>query len=220
MSKLWRSIHSQSGFTIIELMIATLVFSTVLLLCATGLISIGRMYQSGNTSRATQEVSRNVIDIIKNDFEFSGGSYTAFQFRSGVGDTNAFCIGNNLYAYELNRKIDPDYEIGSDKVGHALVLSTGSTDCGLAGSGTPFPRTLNDVVASGGRELLGTNMRLVVFTTKQSPAVGTANSLSIKVGVAKGDDDLLNPDGSCKTGAGREYCGVSVLETYATKRVQ
>ena len=96
------------GFTIIELMIATLVFSTVLLLCATGLISIGRMYQKGNTSRAVQETARSTVDIIKNDFELSGGTYKPFAFNSGAGSANAFCIGDNLYAYQLNRKRNPD----------------------------------------------------------------------------------------------------------------
>jgi prepilin-type N-terminal cleavage/methylation domain-containing protein len=45
-----RRTSNRSGFTIIELMIATAVFSVVLLLCATALVTIGNMYRRGITA--------------------------------------------------------------------------------------------------------------------------------------------------------------------------
>ncbi len=49
------------GFTIIELLIATTIFSVVLLLAASGLLYIGRLYYKGLTSSATQEAARNIM---------------------------------------------------------------------------------------------------------------------------------------------------------------
>lgn len=200
-----------SGFTIIELLIATLVFSTILLLCATGLITIGRMYQKGNTSRATQEVSRNVMNIIESDFELSGGSYKPFA----SGGVNAFCIGDNLYAYQLNNKFVP----GGINT-HAFVAITSNSACNLAGKGKPFPTTLDVLVAFGAHELLGPNMRVTNLTIHGDPSDTNAQAASIHLAIAYGDSDLIAADGSCKGGYGQEFCASSVLETYVTRRLQ
>ena len=208
--------HDSRGFTIIELMIATLVFSTILLLCATGLITIGRMYQKGNTGRATQEVARSVMDTIENDFELSGGGYKPFAFNADTNSVNAFCIGDNLYAYQLGRKRNPD------NTGNAFVVISTAQGCALAGQGSQFPTnvSLDLIVALGGHELLGSNMRVASLTLAGSPSDADAQSLYIRLAVASGDDDLLNADGTCKGGAGQEWCGSSILETYATRRIQ
>ena len=211
-----RSDQDNRGFTIIELMIATLVFSTVLLLCATGLITIGRMYQKGNTSRATQEVARSVMDTIKTDFELSGGTYNPFAINSDQNSVNAFCIGDNLYAYQLGRKRNPD------NTGNALVVIATAQGCALAGQGSQFPTnvSLDLLIALGAHELLGPNMRVASLTLTGSPSDADAQSLYIRLAIASGDDDLLNADGTCKGGPGQEWCGSSILETYATRRIQ
>jgi len=198
---------TQRGFTIVELMIATLVFSTVLLLCTTGLIAVARMYQKGNTSRATQEVARSAIDQIKNDFELSGGNYIAIDVdQTG---TDHFCIGDNLYTYELKtRKIAPN------GTGHAFVVSQPVGGCNAS---TPA-FDLNDTAAPG-RELLGPNMRLAQFVITPSTPSNPA-SISIFINVVSGDEDLLTAErNGCLGGPGQEYCAGSVLETYATKRL-
>ncbi len=189
--------NRQGGFTIIELMIATLVFSTILLLCTIGLISIGRMYQKGNTSRVTQEITRNAMDQIKNDFELSGGQYVRLTAASGV---EGFCIGDNLYSYQL-------HVVDAFRVTQAAGCTSGSVSPTL----------------SGGRTLLGPNMRLAELTLAPD-AVVPPTAMRIKINVVAGDSDLLvnagTPQAGCKGGAGQEYCAGSVLETYATRRLQ
>lgn len=194
-----------TGFTIIELMIATAVFSTVLLLCATGLITIGRLYQKGNSSRAAQEVARSVMDQIKNDFELSGGAYKPIP--------GGFCIGDNLYSYAINKKTD----LSAGK--HALVISQPAGGC--AANGDVAAENLDSTSA---KELLGQNMRLSVLTITPNKLTDPTDTtgpkaIAIRLGVVVGDDDLVNGEG-CKTDAGQEYCAGSVLESYATKRVQ
>ncbi|TXG78187.1 type II secretion system protein [Patescibacteria group bacterium] len=209
-----RVTSDQKGFTIIELMIATMVFSMVLMLCAAGLITIGRMYQKGNTSRATQEVTRNAMDTIKNDFELSGGAYKALAPLSG-SDIRVFCIGGTMYLYELNKPVPTD---GSSAGLVQLRGPTGAYFCGLSAviPGLTPIAALN----AGGKELLGTNMRLMQDPiTYAYPTATNAQSLQIRINVVYGDDDLINGD-LCRGGAGSEWCASSVLETYATRRLQ
>jgi prepilin-type N-terminal cleavage/methylation domain-containing protein len=192
-----RLAHQQSGFTIVELMIATMVFSTVLLLCAVGLISVGRMYQKGNTSRATQEVSRNIMDQITNDFELSGGQYIRL---ANSGNVQGFCIGNNMYSYE-------DYAVGAFRVNQVAGCGSAVTEPSL----------------SLGKEMLGPNMQIGDLDI--TPEAGDpAPAINIRLNIVAGDLDLLRdartPQVRCKGGPGQEYCASSVLETYATRRLQ
>lgn len=204
----------QAGFTIIELMIATMVFSVVLLLCAAGLIAIGRMYQKGNNNRAVQEVSRSILDTIKNDFELSGGNYKAMTTPPG-GNTYAFCIGQTLYIYQVNVPVAAD---GSQP---GLIRNTalyGALACAYATDASAL--SINDALSNEGRELLGANMRLVQPPIVQAyPSATNAQSLKIRANVIFGADDLIFAD-RCRGGAGQEYCASSILETFATRRLQ
>lgn len=204
--------NKQAGFTIVELMIATLVFSVVLLLCAAGLVAIGRMYQKGNNSRAVQEVSRSIIDTIKNDFELSGGNYKAL---TDDGNTYGFCIGSILYIYRVNIPVAPDGSqpglIRNDAVYGVLACAGASSTTGLS---------IDQASTDGGRELLGASMRIIQPPIVRAyPSDANAQSLKIRANVIYGADDLIFAD-RCRGGAGQEYCASSILETYATRRLQ
>jgi prepilin-type N-terminal cleavage/methylation domain-containing protein len=193
------------GFTIIELMIATLVFSVVLLMCASALIAVGRMYQKGNTSRATQEVARSLMDQIKDDFQFNGGYYSEVPNPTN-SPTRAFCIGGNVYTYEVNRQVVPGV------TNHAMVVSSPPTGC---------PSVAENLDTTSSKELLGPRMRLLEppITSVTKDSSGQVSSVSIKINVAAGADDLLSGFG-CKGGAGQEFCANSVLVSYATRRLR
>lgn len=195
----------QAGFTIIELMIATLVFSTVLLLCAAGLIAVGRMYQKGNTSRAVQETTRSITDQIKNDFELSGGYY---QELPPDLDENiySFCIGGNIYTYELGRRTTFD---GTGSRGFVVEQSP---------AGCTSHRDLTSTTAQG---LLGPNMRVAELRITPYPTADRPTSIGIYINIVAGEDDLLTDTFTgCRGGAGQEYCANAILETYATRKLQ
>ena len=59
-----KSTLDQSGFTLLELMIATTIFSVILLLCTVGLIQIGKTYYKGSAIVRTQNVARDITDNI------------------------------------------------------------------------------------------------------------------------------------------------------------
>ena len=60
------------GFTIIELMISTVIFSLVLLMCLVGIVQVSRTYYKGVTRAKTQEATRRLMDEIKESIQLSG----------------------------------------------------------------------------------------------------------------------------------------------------
>lgn len=84
---------NQKGFTIIELIIATTVFSVVLLLCTFGLMQIGNVYYRGITSTRTQNVTRNIIDMVSQDIELSDNGIIA----TNPSVPSYFCAGHHRY---------------------------------------------------------------------------------------------------------------------------
>src|SRR5262249_25193419 len=62
----------QAGFTIVELMVATLVFSTILIVITYGVLSFTRAYYNGVTNSTTQDTARNIISTISQAVEFNG----------------------------------------------------------------------------------------------------------------------------------------------------
>lgn len=215
------------GFTIIELLIATLVFSVILLLLTTALIRIGQIYNKGIVSSRTQEVARKVADDVGQNIQFSGG-----YIGPGLdaGGAKAFCIGSRRYSYV------PDQQLTATS-SHRFVVDTVAGGCTSATTARTDMSDLSTVSAggSGAQELLGQNMRLVKFqVTEQNPGSGV---YKIAMRVVSGDKDILmspNPgyadidaaiaaqatDLRCRNDVrGAYFCAVSDIEAYAAKRV-
>lgn len=197
-----RTKQNQHGFTIVELMIATLIFSVVLLVVTIGIIQISRVYYKGITEANTQNVTRSVADTISQAIQFNGGVVT----NTSGNATGVFCVGSQQFSYRLGVKLQDAAVSGSN---YALLQST-----------TPGCSSSSPVPATGFKELLGPNMRLSNLAVEQ-----TGNNLyKITVKVVYGDDDLLNNPGStnptCKTGAGSQFCSISDLTTTVVKRVE
>lgn len=212
---------NQKGFTIIELLIASTVFSAILLMCAAGIISIGKLFYKGITSGTTQEIARSAIDVIKDDFEFSGGYFVELidpvtHLPLQNNGSQGFCIGSHLYSYKLGQKI------ASDGTGHALVVRE-YPGCDITPGVTP-----DDICPTcsspAWHELLGSSMRLGEFTaTIPLPPASQVKplALSISINVLAGDDDLINiPAGRCKGGLGSQFCASSPLSAYAVRRLR
>lgn len=208
-----RKVNTQKGFTIVELLIATSVFSTVLLISASGILHVGKMFHKGITSGLTQEVARSTIDDIKNDFELSGGYFVRV---GNNGPNSGFCIGSRLYSYQLNNRIE------LNGTGHALVVRD-FPNCDItigvvaddldSVTGSPDP-------SRPWREFLGPNMRLSSFTVTESPLASIRpTGLSVSLNVIAGEVDL-SPTGVCIGGAGSQFCASSSLTTYAVRRLR
>ncbi len=215
MQKKIKSKTHQSGFTIVELLIATTVFSVVLLVISSGIIQIGRKYYKNITSSRTQEVTRSVTDEISRSAQFSDN----FTEPTRAGDKQIMCIGNTRYVFMT------DTQIKEPNNRHALWAEPMNGTCVNIGATYDFN---SDKPSPDGRELLGENMRLLDLNVQQNNG-----KFTVKVAVAYGDSDLLttyndngtkisgspDADALCKSGiAGSSFCSVSVLEVTVDKR--
>lgn len=195
--------RTQAGFTIVELLIATIVFSVLLLVCSMGLIQITRTYYKGVTTTKTQEAARAILDEVAGAVMFSG----AEPARYGAPPAEAYCVGDSRFTFSQGLiKTDANHVFIKDKPVSCTV-----------------PADLS-VPPAGSSELLGPRMRLSNFTITK--VAGTDRLYAITVRVVSGEDDLLDnpgdPTATCNSSirVGGQFCAVSELTTTVQMRVQ
>lgn len=228
--------NKQSGFTIVELMIATMVFSAVLIIILAGVTYITKTYRKGINLENTQNTARNIMDSLAQSIQFSGGTIS-WPEPASPGDTvlsGRGCMGDQAYDFNLGYKVKSKTVTPSDlESSHALTFTPGITGCNaVAGSFTP-----------GKTDLLGPNMRLSRLSIEKK----TDDTYQIYVTVVYGDYDLLcspsiasgskggcsnsspspdpdinfltRPDLRCRVVTGNEFCAVSALSTIVQQRL-
>lgn len=202
------------GFTIIELMIATTVFSLVLLLCSFGLIQIGRTYNKGITSARAQETARTIMDEVSRAIQFSGGTVATTASGRSDGVPYVFCIDERRYSFVTDRQLKDSPE-DNTQVRHVLVADAYP---GCSASSPPLPLTNNSfVLPAGAREMMASNMRLARLDITY---LGN-NLYQVAIRVVAGEDDLLDAShNNClNVRAGTQFCAVSELTTVVQKRL-
>lgn len=196
-NKQWRKNNSQAGFTLLELMIATTIFSVILLLCTYGLVQVGRTYYKGITQTRTQQATSNIMDTITQGIQF-GAAEPGGQLPPSTG-SGTFCLGSSQFQYAIGQIPQPGVP--------ALVMSRG---CGAA---TTEPR-----------ELLGENMRLTQFSIEKVDGVYVVR-LKVTHADNSSTDPLFDNNsssptyGDCTGKAGSQFCASSRLETTVYRRL-
>lgn len=225
----------QSGFTLIELMISTMVFSVILLGATTAVVQIGRMYYKGVVSSRTQETARRSIEDISRTIQFNDAEitqpaavqYTANGISSGQITVQAVCVGNVRYTYAVNAQVDIQNDVNKHRLRHALwqdkvqdpkICATNPTVSG-SDAAHYMPDLSQEEPSAGGRELLGRYMRLQTFSVDD-----TVDPTSLTVNIIYGDDDLLLPDANNPTGCrsliqGSQWCAAASLSTQVRQRI-
>lgn len=219
--------QSKSGFTIIELMIATTIFSLVLMICLAGILQITKMYYRSVTQNNTRETARSIADEIGESIRFSSQAIRLGPAVNGpqindlsdtTTDTGYFCIGDKRYTYAIDRQVKPEPLSNTKQKKHALWVDT---EGGCAG-----PLDLDaDKPSASGRDLIPLNMRLYELSITNSPT--NDGVYEVSVGVAYGDDDLLSPrpaqsptELTCEGAfAGAEFCATTNLKVTVQKRL-
>ena len=206
----WR--RSMAGFTLVELMISTGVFSVVLLICTTAVLVIGQDFNKAAIASLTQNTSRNIIDNITRELQYNTGSVTI--------DTSAtvhvVCIGTVRYSYLLGYElVDGPFDSAKQQSPHVLWRdeAAGST-C------SPLDVTEVTVALTGGKELMSLHTRLRELTGLNiTPVPGTHTLYNIDVSVIYGDKDVITKDvitdaDKCVSSrSGGSFCGLSELHT-------
>ncbi len=181
------------GFTIVELMIATVVFSLVMVICLVGMVQVSRAYYKGITISKTQEAGRFLMDEISSTIQFSGSSinpnndgtvvampvnvgFPSNSFvNNGVTDPSVFndggfgvfCAGNKKYSYALDKKVvSTDDEIAPISSEKSAYYSLISEDAECLTVMLPTNVFGSNAVLTGvnAKSLLSENMRLTKFS--------------------------------------------------------
>lgn len=212
--------QNQSGFTIVELMIATAVLSVILLISTVVIVGIGRLYYKGINQSRVQGTVRSVGDEIAQKLQLNTAPVQHNE-PSPPDDANmkAYCIGSTRYSYVEGVKIGTKKggPTGQGPYYHVLwrdILPSG-------GECKPQNLKLPDPGGVEGQELISPNSRLTQFSITGSGGGSAIESpYNVVIGVAYGDDDLLSsgPNVTCQGSAGGQFCATAKLSTTVVQR--
>ena len=221
--------RKEAGFTVVELMIATVVFTSILLVITTAVLRFSAAYYRSVRTTATQETARSIADTVSRALELGSDNYEdygqAFAAPPGMAGASVryFCAGGKVFAYQAGAS----YEQGSS-IGLAMSdNNSGACRFDTAAAWESLPNR---------RQLLPTGMRLASFEIGQMPS----GLKSISIVTASADLDLLcessgsacTPIGSddgvvsagsrltCAATEGSEYCAVSKINTVVGRRLR
>ncbi|MFA5004232.1 MAG: prepilin-type N-terminal cleavage/methylation domain-containing protein [Candidatus Saccharimonadales bacterium] len=214
---------AQAGFTIVELMIATLVFSVILLIITIGVLHFSNAYYKGINSSTTQNTARNIVDSVAQAIQFGGGQ-VAVPAGMSFANTTTYCVGNTVqFDFSLGQQLGP----GKDTLAALYESPNANGGCVAISSPANFKvgKNSSGALLSGGKELLGNTMRLSKFsiTPVTIPGSSDQDTYTIDVRVVYGDTDLLTnptgPNAKCIDQVGSQFCAVSELITTVQTRV-
>jgi prepilin-type N-terminal cleavage/methylation domain-containing protein len=219
--------RNQAGFTIVELMIATVIFAMVLLVCMMAVIQVGRYYYKGIASARTQEKARAVSEEIASALKFTDAD--AIQVKPG----EAYCIAKTRtrYTYVLNRQLKNNPATTGPEAGQQSrhVLWRDTYD------GTPAT-CLADVDMAAvkptptGTELMGEHMALLDFKIYR-PTGSPPGVRRVYIASVYGEPDLYQINtgtnygltfysARCDGGTGSQFCASATLNTVIYARLQ
>lgn len=193
------------GFTLIELMIATLIFSLVLVVLLAAFLQIGRLFYKGISMSHTQESTRSALQDISDDITL------AKDAPIQPAGKDYFCVGLHRYKYVYKYQLGDDYDALANKYGIIREdVAAGCPDPATPGSG------------SNAQELLDNGMQLNDLTINCSNGVCRIHLHVIFYGADKdvfaspkdsgltGDAARNAPDAEC-TGSlqGSQYCATA-----------
>lgn len=221
MQKLSPNHNPKSGFTVVELMISTVVFGTILLLCAVGFIQVGKLFYKGVSIMRSQEAARNLAEELIQEMQFTNNDVilSGDLDSDPAKDMRALCIGVRRYYIHFDVQAKADSR-AVEKL----------TDVPAANS----PCDTSSVMPNKGQELLPEGMRI----SGPEPTTDTNSDniidngfyvkcnkglCDLKIRVAFGENKTFTDSthSVCKGSyGGSQFCGVSFIETSALRRIR
>lgn len=196
--------NNQKAFTVIELLIASTVFSVIILGACVAIIQMTRLYYKGIIIQQTQTAARNLTQSIVQGIQYEGGSVSGITIN---GDVSYFEIGESRYTYAKNKQQNGS---GTDAINHAMWKGAKSVDVGDLSTPT------------NGKDMLANNMRITYLDVAEVGSTNAPGLYKINVTVAYGDSDLFDDPSaptSCKGNiAGSQWCAFVSYNTFAYRR--
>ena len=215
--------HTEDGFTIIELLIATAVFTVILIITAAALIGISQTYVKGSVEGNTQQTARKILSSISQDIQFNNNSSIILNPSSSSNKTDEFyfCIGSDVYVYNLNKRLT------SNPQSWVLIRYTNPI---CPKSPPSIPQSSSE---SNYEELMASGQRLGQLSISETSINNNpAYTISIEIGYGA-SNVLIGTDTSpvnqinentkynyrCQTGLDSSFCAVSSLTTTVAPRI-
>lgn len=215
----------EGGFTVIELLIATVVFTTVLMLITTGVIHFSNQYYKAVHANATQNLVRTISEDITQSLQFSGGEVNLPNPPPGATDLTTLCVGTKKYWYKLG--VQHTGAAATRGIPGLYVTPWSARDSTCQNTDNPLP--------AGGKQLLQKGMRITQFSVTEMD-----NHYDVILRIAYGDSDLLcsptadncdtgfiadgpiaanGSDIRCRSTTGSQFCAVSNINATVVSRV-
>jgi prepilin-type N-terminal cleavage/methylation domain-containing protein len=202
----------QQGFTIIELLIATAVFSTILVLASGMMINIGRLYYKGINQSRIQYTVRTITDELAAQLQLADNVTPAVPLPGGV---EAICIATTRYTYIENHQLR-NGPLDADHSPHVLWRDNNPTPNSCVPV-TGFPTS--PTAGLNGVELMAPNSTLTEFM------VAGTSPYTVTIAAAYGDTgptgviNLAGVNSRCRPGAGSQFCSTAHLTTAVARRI-
>jgi prepilin-type N-terminal cleavage/methylation domain-containing protein len=191
--------RSTAGFTIVELLLATSVFSIILLAALASFLQVGRLFYKGVSLTNTQNTATQVLNDVAHSLQTS----STLSLPTTANGYTYTCIGNARYTYTTtnisgqqvavaaNLSDSPNYGSGANGGNFGLLKDTLPGSSGCAVPCWPASSCSNgQVVFSNPVEMLGDQMRVATFSI--SSVSGVQNLYNIKMVVAYGDSSVMS----------------------------
>lgn len=210
---------NQRGVTLVELMIATTIFSVVLVIIIFAFLFISKDYVKGTVAAQTQEAARAAIEQMSQDIQLNNATVTPTIKPAADGTSSGLCIGDHRYSFQLNK------ELGNTAT-RGLIVDN-DPGCDASYSAQSFDPSV--ALSSSSKELLSNHMRLGSFSVTPTNLVPGQYTISITIAYG---DDTTQSSGPLKILAanpytyqcgsfnlGGNFCAVTTLTTVVQERV-
>jgi prepilin-type N-terminal cleavage/methylation domain-containing protein len=215
-------VKKQSGFTIIELLVATTIFSIVLMVILASFLQIGRMYYKGISVNNTQEAARSIIENLTNDIRLSSG----YQDGGIYAGAHYFCLGLHRYIYNINHIpiTSTDITNPTPTVPKGVVVSTigGSCQSPAVSAGSKPQQLLgpdmqlNDMSVTPMAGMYRIHVHIIFYGSDKTVFNSTANPDDTAADHAAAIND---PDARCSGNLlSTQFCAVADLNTTVATR--
>jgi type II secretory pathway pseudopilin PulG len=198
---------NQQAFTIVELLIATAVLSTILILVSFLIINVGNLYYKGINQARIQDNVRAITDEVSQHLQLSDVALPPLVTN---GTTQSYCIGNTRYTFKLNAQI-------VTQTPHVLWRDDNPTPGGCPPINSLFLTNPSGFGSTNGVELIAPASSLTFFT------ISPTSPYTISIGEAYGDPALWAPPNGlntlCQANKGQQFCATAHLTTTIVQRV-
>lgn len=224
--------ENSNGFTIIELLIATVALSILLVIITAAVFYISKTYIKGQVIDNTQNTARSIISDLSTDFEYTpnadivapaNGQINVYTSSSHTGPGTPmyyFCAGQDVYAYQRDVEITSSSTLG--------LIKFLDTNCPAASATITLPGQY--------QELLSHNERLGQLSITQGTSASAGiPAYTVAVTVDYGSNQVLNrttPSSAsnpanegvnyqCSSGISfaTGFCAISTLTTTVIPRI-